>query len=283
MNETFAYGHFQTYGLVRLLIQFTRGMPITPFGQSWLGKRVIFLIRRIAVLVLAGKPVDISTFGAHFRLYPYNNVCEKRILFSPTEFDQFERGFLAKLIKPDFTFLDIGANIGGYSLAVAAMAHAQGCNVRIIALEPQPEIFDRLIYNISINPFANIKALAIAMADREGEVTLFLDQRNKGEASVKIVSPDRARQVRVTSRSLLALIRDEGFTQVDAIKLDVEGAEDIILQQFFVDAPKNLWPKHLIMDEGEGRWGIDLLALLHEKGYKTKVQTRNNYILELSE
>jgi FkbM family methyltransferase len=273
MPETLApYGTFAATGAVKALISATRAMP-----QSWLGKRFGFLLRRIAISMLAGKPVDQESLGARFRLHPYNNVCEKRILFAPQDFDAAERAFLLQRLTPDFVFLDIGANIGGYSLAVAAAA---GRGARIIAVEPQPEIFDRLSYNIASNPFGTVKALALAIADRDGEVTLFLDSRNKGEASVKIVSGEGAGRVRVAARTLLGVISDEAFTHVDAMKLDVEGAEDIILQRFFADAPESLWPRVIILERGESRWGLDLLGFLAERGFKPALATRNNHVLE---
>ena len=127
--------------------------------------------------------------------------------------------------------MDVGANVGGYSLFVAARAGGSG---RILALEPQPEIFDRLTY-IRQNPFGTVKAIACAVADKTGELTLFLDPRNHGEFSVKIVSPNEADAIRVPAITLLDLLNQEHFTKVDAIKLDVEGAEDLILDPFFRD------------------------------------------------
>lgn len=267
-----AYGTYTATGLVNSLISTTRSLP-----RTWLGKRFGFLLRRIAITMLKGQPVDQDSLGARFRLHPYNNVCEKRILFSPRDFDEDERHYLAKRLTENFVFLDIGANIGGYSLAVAALA---GPKARIIAIEPQPEIFDRLTFNIGVNPFGTVKALALAVADRDGELTLFLDPRNKGEASVKIVSADHAGQVKVPARTLLGIMQEEGFDHVDAIKLDVEGAEDLIIQRFFADAPENLWPRAIIVERGESRWGFDLLGFLNERGYRKVMETRNNHVLE---
>jgi FkbM family methyltransferase len=267
------FGAYAARGVVATLLRWTRAMP-----ASWLGKRLGFLLRRIAISRLNGRPVDAESLGARFRLYPYNNVCEKRILFAPRDFDEIERNLLAARLHPDFVFLDIGANIGGYALAVAAKA---GSRARILALEPQPEVFERLIYNIRVNPFGTVKALAVAVADRDGELTLFLDPRNKGEASVKIVSADHARQVRVAARTLFSIAQDEGFGHIDAIKLDVEGAEDMILKRFFGEAPVALWPKLIIVERGEDRWSFDLLGFLAEKGYASIGGTRNNHLLEL--
>jgi hypothetical protein len=74
------------------------------------------------------------------RLYPDGNVCEKRVLFTPQYFDPLEREMLAGRLREGFRFIDIGANIGAYSLFVAAKA---GPSARILAVEPQPEVFAR--------------------------------------------------------------------------------------------------------------------------------------------
>jgi FkbM family methyltransferase len=267
-----AWGAFAPQGLVARLIRITRALPGT-----WLGRRFGFAIRKATILLLGGKPVDHESLGARFRLAPYKNVCEKRILFAPQDFDVRERDYLASLIRERFVFLDIGANIGGYALSLAAKA---GRDARILAFEPQPEVFNRLVFNIAINPFGTVKAMALAVADRDGEVTLFLDPANQGEASVKIVNQGGAGQVRVPARALLGIVQDEGLDHIDAMKLDVEGAEDIILQRFLSDAPESLWPRAIVLERGESRWSLDLLGLLESKGYQRILETRNNHVLE---
>jgi FkbM family methyltransferase len=211
------------------------------------------------------------------RLYPYNNICEKKVLFTPQFFDSEELLALERRIREGFTFVDVGANVGAYSLFVAAKA---GPKARILAIEPQPDVFDRLAYNIRQNPFGTIKAVACAVADKAGELTLFIDPRNKGESSVKIVASSQAGTVRVPAVTLLELLQEEGFTGVDAMKLDVEGAEDLILGPFFRDAPASLHPQFLILEDGRGQWQIDLLELLKEKGYRLVAQTHLNLLLE---
>lgn len=235
------------------------------------------MLRRLAVQSLRGQPLDVESLGARMRLYPYNNVCEKRILFTPQFFDPQELALLESRITPGFTFVDVGANVGGYSLFVAARAGGSG---RILALEPQPDIFDRLTYNIRQNPFGTIKAIACAVADKTGELTLFLDPRNKGESSVKIVGPNEADAIRVPAITLLDLLNQEHFTRVDAIKLDVEGAEDLILDPFFRDAPESLYPTLFVIEDGREQWQIDLPALLESKGYRLILHTRLNVVYE---
>jgi hypothetical protein len=64
------------------------------------------------------------------------------------------------------------------------------------------------------------------------------------------------------------------------MKIDVEGAEDLILEPFLRDAPESLWPPLLIIENGTGRWQMDLIGLLGRKGWKLVRKTRVNLIFE---
>jgi FkbM family methyltransferase len=271
-TDTDDFGRYAPAGLVQSLMESTRKA-----GSSWGSRRMAFVMRRLAIRLLHGMPVDTEVLGARMRLYPYKNVCEKRILFTPQFFDPNELGFLKAHLTEKFVFLDIGSNIGGYALFVAAHA---GPAARIVAAEPQPDIYKRLTYNIRLNPFATIKAVDCAVADKDGMVTLFIDAQNKGESSVKIMSNATAQSIQVPSKRLLTLIQEEGFSHVDAIKLDTEGAEDLILETFFKEADPSLWPRILILERGASRWHVDLPQLLGTKGYRPVEETRNNVIFK---
>jgi FkbM family methyltransferase len=266
------YGAYAPRGLMARLVRITRGL-----SESWGQRKIAYALRRLAIARLRGKPVDIEALGARMRLYPDGNVCEKRILFTPQYFDRTERELLAARVKPGFSFIDIGANIGAYSLFVAALA---GPGARILAVEPQPDIFARLTYNIGLNPFGTIKAVDCAVADKPGELTLFLDPRNKGESSVRILGSSQSATVKVPATTLLALMQDEAYTRLDAIKLDVEGAEDLILDPFLREAPETLWPKLIVIEDSASRWQVDLPALFAASGYKLLARTRLNLVYE---
>ncbi|HVB89336.1 MAG TPA: FkbM family methyltransferase [Beijerinckiaceae bacterium] len=268
-NDLSGYGRYAPRGWKAGLIGLTRRCP-----ASWAGKRGAFILRGLAVKALGGRPLDVEALGVRMRLYPRNNTCEKRLLFTPQYFDLQERTLLASRIVDDFVFIDIGANVGGYALFVAARA---GPRARILAIEPQPEIFERLVYNVSQNPFSMVKALDCAVADRPGEVTLFLSPHNRGETSMKIVDADGYdERVRVTAKTLQGLLEEEGFDRVDAIKLDTEGAADLILEPFFAGAPQKLWPKLLLMENTEGRWSVDIERILERSGYREVLRTHSN-------
>ena len=266
------FGTFAPQGGIARIIGWTRCA-----SGSFLGRKFAFALRRLGLNRLKGQPVDIEALGARMRLYPEGNVCEKRVLFTPQYFDAQEREMLASRIRDGFSFIDVGANIGAYSLFVAARA---GRGARILAVEPQPDIFARLTYNIAQNPFGTVKAIACALADKPGELTLFLDPANKGESSVRILNSTTASPVKVPAMTLLALVEGEGYERIDAIKLDVEGAEDLILEPFLRDAPPSLWPGFIIIEDSRQRWQSDLAGLLKRSGYRLVRQTRMNMLFE---
>lgn len=266
------FGSFAPKAYLARIIAWTRAA-----SDSFLGRKIAYALRRLGLRSLNGEPVDIEALGAKMRLYPDGNVCEKRVLFTPQYFDAIEREMLAARMREGFTFIDVGANIGAYSLFVAARA---GRGARILAVEPQPEIFARLAFNIAQNPFGTVKAVACALADKPGELTLFIDQTNRGESSVRILNSSTGTAVKVPAMTLLALVQGEGYDRIDAIKLDVEGAEDIILEPFLRDAPESLWPSFVIIEDSRQRWQSDLVGLLKRSGYELVAQTRLNLVFE---
>lgn len=266
------WGAFRPEGFLARVVAWTRAMP-----DTFLGRKRAYALRRLGLRLLKGRPADVEALGARMRLHPDGNVCEKRVLFTPQYFDAAERELLASRIRDGFRFIDIGANIGAYSLFVAAQAKS---GARILAVEPQPEIFARLAYNIALNPFGSIKAVACALADKPGEVTLFLDQGNRGESSVRILRSTAGVAVRVPATTLHALAVSEGYERIDAVKLDVEGAEDLILEPFLRDAPETLWPALIIIEDSRDRWQSDLTTLLEQKGYHLILQSRLNLVYE---
>src|SRR5271156_3912128 len=169
------FGHYAPRGVCALALRATRRCP-----TGWLGKRTAFFLRGLALRLLGPRPLDVVSLGARMRLYPQRNVAEKRLAFTPQYFDAPERALLADHLKGDFVFLDVGASVGGYALFAAGLG---GPRARILAVEPLPEVFERLVYNIQQSEFANVKALSCALADIDGEITLFVNTHNQGETS----------------------------------------------------------------------------------------------------
>lgn len=272
--ESAPFGQFAPTGFCAFALRVTRRC-----SMGWFGKRTAFFLRSIAIRSLHGRQVDIDSLGARMRLDPHHNVADKRLLFTPQYFDPQERALLARRLTADFVFLDVGASVGGYALSLAALASPRA---RILAVEPLPEVFERLAYNIRQSDFANVKAVSCALADIDGEITLFVNTSNQGETSVRIVSAEaRVEQMRVRAKTLLTLVREEGYSKIDAIKLDIEGAEDLVLDPFLSAAPRALWPRLIIMEFSLLRVGAQLEERLRGLGYREILRTVENVAYEL--
>lgn len=270
-----AFGKFLPKGFVAWAIAQTRAS-----SSNWFSRRMAFLLRRLAISSLDGNPVDIEALGARMRIYPQSNVCEKRVLFMPQFFDTEELAILSADLREGYRFVDIGANVGAYSLFVAARA---GARARILAVEPQPAVFAKLAYNISLNPFGTIKAVACAVADKAGELTLFLDANNEGESSVRVLASSGTNAIKAPAVPLLDLLMSEGYTAVDGMKIDVEGAEDLILEPFLTSAPRTLLPKLLMIEDSTSKWSVDLKGMLVKAGYRLEKRTRLNLVFRLTQ
>jgi FkbM family methyltransferase len=262
--------------LDRLTVAMTSRLP-----NNWLGLKLASALRKLVMARLdAGDALDVERWGLRMRLYPRDNGCEKNLLFTPQMYERAERAALAGEIarlaptgRP-FVFVDIGANVGLFSLFVAAMAPA----ARIIAIEPEPGNFERLLFNLAANPNLPIKALRLALGDQEGEVGVMLNRRDRG--GTRTVAPDRvAIEARVPCRTLLSIVTDQALPGIDALKIDVEGAEDKVLAPYLRHAPPQLYPSLILIEDSRAEWSMDLFALLGERGYETASRTRQNVML----
>lgn len=266
--------------LVAAVLSATTRLP-----ANWLGLRLAIALRRIAMRRLGFGGADVIRWGMNLRLYPRGNGCEKNLLFTPQMFEPMERQALAEAIKAspgEFTFVDVGANVGLFSLFVAAQAGARAC---ILAIEPQPGILDRLLFNIAANRDVRIETLAIAVADQEGEAELAINASDHGGTRLGVVlerfaaSGPAAPTVRVRCRPLLAVLAERGLERIDALKIDVEGAEDLALSPFLCDAPDALLPRLVIIEDSRASWRVDLFGQLAARGYCVLARSKQNVVL----
>ncbi len=164
--------------------------------------------------------------GARFWVDPNDFVDSYIALFGMWELTQLEElAQVATATKTDW-FLDIGANTGFYSVMFAAKNLAD----RIVAFEPDPGNFARLMANLDVNHLAGrIEAIPLALGDASSEVTLYEGAKgNRGEST--IVVPEQTPQ-EVTFRVQQARLDDLYAIagQRIIIKMDVEGYEFHVL------------------------------------------------------
>lgn len=226
------------------------------------------LISRCRKKALAGEqgPFDVQIeAGLNARLYPTTNRCEKRVFAGPQIWDASERAALKTRIEQQsdrpFIFLDVGANVGLYSLYVYHYAMAANRNARIVAIEPAMEICRRLEDNIAANK-ADIQVIRAAVSDTPGTGRLGGGGQNRGETHLVEAAGDDDCEA-VVIDTLPRICRAQGISHIDAMKVDVEGHDLRALTAFFEDAPTRLHPHLLIIETGRG--GNAALVTLCEK------------------
>ncbi len=249
------------------------------FHDTRLGRASISLCRKRA---MAGtkEPYDVAiASGVNARLYPSKNRCEKRAFAGVQIWDARERSSLERAVQngqdAPFVFLDVGANVGLYSLFVNAYAAAAKRPARILAIEPGLETCARLEANIAASS-ADVQIIRSAISDAPGTGHLGGGDDNRGEA--KLVSGGHNVEAVVVD-TLARICRANGLTHIDAMKLDIEGHDLKALTGFFDDAPERLHPVLLILETGREE-PSPLIELCRVYGYSVSERAGLNAILE---
>jgi FkbM family methyltransferase len=157
--------------------------------------------------------------GLKLHLFPHNETCE--LVYLTGRYEPNETHWLESVLRPGMTFVDIGANLGMFTLLAAACVGPGG---RVIALEPSKRERERLEANVKLNGFANVRVIAAATSDVPGNARLHVAREpNSGHNTLGAFIYD----VREELAEEVELIRldDAGIDHVDVMKLDVEGAE----------------------------------------------------------
>ncbi|MEQ1930107.1 MAG: FkbM family methyltransferase [Parvularculaceae bacterium] len=231
----------------------------------------------------ARRAYDVTIFGTQrARLHPYDNICEKRVYLTPQLWDAPERALLADLISGfagrTFHFVDAGANVGLYTLFARAEALRAGAAFNVLCIEADPDMQERLAFNLDASAASGeVRVSRCAVAGVEGKLRFSVNARSRGESRI-----DAAGGVEVAARRLQTIVAEAGFPEIDAMKMDVEGAEFPALEAFFAEAPKALWPRLLILETSHEAPGKSASACCSAAGYGLKLKTRMNAVLVLN-
>jgi FkbM family methyltransferase len=129
---------------------------------------------------------------------------------------------LKKVIRSNDVFLDIGANIGYFSL----LAATNYSSAKIISFEPVKHLFQKMNHNISINNIKNIETVNAAVGEINEEKELFLSSPdNLGMSSFHQPGNYSRKKERVKVVAIDDWFKTSGLTKIDLIKLDIEGGE----------------------------------------------------------
>ena len=170
-----------------------------------------------------------------------------------------------RLVAPGMTVFDIGANIGLYTLYASAKCAPGG---QVHAFEPTPQTFAWLVENIEFNGLENVHANQLALSNSPGLSSFWLSE----DCDCNSFLPSAGQHIDVHTVTLDDYVESERIASVDLIKLDVEGAEPLVIR-----GGKRLFSSEqaplLMIEINHGifeRMGSDsasLISMLRDLGY----------------
>ena len=235
-----------------------------PKGERLLDKLILLLLRimyfglRLSLRLVIGKKLRDKFFVRHgldFPTFTYKllkKIGLDKVLLLLIDMPKQGYKFFCRINRDDFLFMtnheneimeyfipnegdtvvDVGAHIGLYTLIAAKKVGPSG---KVIAIEPDPENFKILKKNILLNLLMNVEALQCAVYSTKEKVKLFLPEIEGGRTIFNTVMQDRARTstenfIEVEANTLDDILESINITEVNWIKIDVEGAELEVLK-----------------------------------------------------
>lgn len=214
--------------------------------------KIILSIFRKGVKLLSGYgigkfyPVKVTYNFLSSRLKNPNGVAEvqghKMLLDSKDTlglsvwgfYEPLETELVKKEVKKGDVVLDIGANIGYYTLIAAKLV---GENGKVFAFEPDPTNFAILKKNVELNGYKNVVLVQKAVSNKTGKLKLYLSEDNLADHQIYDSHEDRQ------SIEIEATRLDDYFKnyngKIDVIKMDIEGAEGGAIQGMYSLLQKN--------------------------------------------
>lgn len=182
-------------------------------------------------------------------------------------------------IRKASTIIDIGANIGAFSL------HFAGLNpkARVIGFEPHPRTYARAVKNIGLNSFSNIKLINLGLGRSKETVRLYeVNEHNPGMNRILATESDKP-SVEIRIDTLDSVLAGMSVGKVDFIKIDVEGYEMAVLE----GAKQTLASKPLLFIElddvnlrDQGGSALQLVQLLRGSGYTEFRRADRNTVID---
>lgn len=175
-----------------------------------------------------------------------------------------DMAFLLHVLRPEDLFVDVGANVGSYSILACSAVGARG-----YAFEPVPNTFERLVENMRLNHLdEKVKCINKGVGARQGIIAFTSDSDTTNHALAPGEQSNNTENIETTSLDLVLAGESAGL-----IKIDVEGYEPQVLESA-QDTLKKQTLHSVIMElNGSGnRYGFDeskILELMFDHGFNT--------------
>ncbi|MEV0849214.1 FkbM family methyltransferase [Streptomyces sp. NPDC049954] len=167
-----------------------------------------------------------STFGARYAVDTQDLI--QRFLYMFGVWEPHMTRWLQGRLRPGDTYVDIGANIGYFTVLTARLVGPRG---RVVAVEASPVFHQRLLQQVRLNGLRNVRALNAAVSDTEETLNFVLaSSRNMGANSIVPYEGPAESSFDIAAHPLPTLLDDEEIASARLIKIDVEGAEGSVVR-----------------------------------------------------
>ena len=170
--------------------------------------------------------LKVPGLGGRHRLYVHgkHDVYISRQLLQRGIWEPFESELLRRSLKPGARFLDVGANLGYFSVLAAAWVGSAG---RVYAFEPEPDNFALLAANLALNGYeGRVQACRAALSDHNGRAHLLLHPDNLGDHRLSAEACASSVEVDLVKGATWFAGREQ---RLDVVKIDVQGAEHAVV------------------------------------------------------
>lgn len=223
--------------------------------------------------IIKGKKGKFYMFGDIVRiLFSEQHLVSRKKSF---EYDTLE--LFKDYLKPGITVLDIGANIGLFSVLGSEYVGDKG---KIYAFEPTKTTHSFLVKNLELNNITNVEAHQIAFSNGEYDVVMAPPAENKkinsGDAynQIKKIADSENSEHKIRTQLLDKFIKEKNIGNVDLIKIDIEGAELLCFQggeEFLTkQSPVIIFECFESFCNSFDHSVFDVLAFLDKCGYSSK-------------
>ncbi|MCE9556465.1 MAG: FkbM family methyltransferase [Planctomycetes bacterium] len=150
-------------------------------------------------------------------------------VYATGDYEDYTGRVLGLLLSDGQTMLDIGANVGFFTLLAAQRVGPSG---KVMAFEPVPVVREALIHNLQLNAIQNVSVRGEAASLAEGEAQISVGPvEHRGISSLRSTAENQSfEKITVRTVSIDTLLSHEEMASVGLIKMDIEGAEWLALQ-----------------------------------------------------
>ena len=225
-------------------------------------------------IVISDRKLIVNT-----KKYGLKLVCQKddtaaipHSIINIGEYEMDDSELIHSLVRDGDTFIDVGANIGWYSIGIPKVKN----NVKMYSFEPMPKTYKQFMENIKLNDMEDkINTYHYGLSNKDGEVEFYYFPNNSGNSSMAKMNDGISEKMVLKVEMLDTFIKNNKIDKVDFLKCDVEGAELLVFEGGIETIKKD---KPIIFAEMLRKWSAKydyhpnvIIKMFEEIGYQCYV------------